>query len=88
MPNLHNRYISAERKISHKNLEYIQTIIDLRKEHPGCKVTILEIPVYSIVSWNKHSGHKNPEQFTEQDTTVTPPSSMSCHRMVCDDLVS
>lgn len=51
-------------------LEYIQKIIDLIKEHPGCKVTILEIPVYSIVSWNKHSGHKNPEKFTEQDSQL------------------
>jgi hypothetical protein len=48
-------------------LEYIQKIIDLIKEHPGCKVTILEIPAYTIVSWNKHSGHKNSEKFTEQD---------------------
>ena len=46
-------------------LEYIQKNIDLVTEHPGCKVTILEIPVYSIVRWNKHSGHKNPEKFTE-----------------------
>ena len=51
-------------------LEYIQKIIDLIKEHPGCKVTILEIPLYSIVSWNKHSGHKNPEKFTEQDSQL------------------
>jgi hypothetical protein len=34
------------------------------------KVTILEIPVYSIVSWNKHSGHKNPEKFAEQDSQL------------------
>jgi hypothetical protein len=62
----------VEAPLSHHHLVcrvtgwFAMTIIDLIKEHPGCKVTILEIPVYSIVSWTKHSGHKNPEKFTEQ----------------------
>ena len=65
-----NKYIAIRSPESDTSietiLEYIQKIIDLINEHPGCKVTILEIPVY----WNKHSGHKNPEKFTEQDSQL------------------
>jgi hypothetical protein len=30
MPNLHNRYISAERKISQKNSEYVKLLLVIR----------------------------------------------------------
>ena len=37
------------------------------QEHPGCKITILEIPLYSIVNWNQSLRHKDPSTFSDQD---------------------
>jgi hypothetical protein len=40
MPNLHNRYKSAERKISQKNLEYMLNYSNcVRQHHPPFKMT-------------------------------------------------
>ena len=37
------------------------------QEHPGCKITILEIPLYSIGNWNQSLRHKDPSTFSDQD---------------------
>ena len=42
---------------------YFNTILDLVKTHPNCTVTVLEIPIYSISKYNKHTGHKDTEPF-------------------------
>lgn len=47
--------------------KYLTKIKELVKQYPGCKVTFLETPVYSIVEFNKDRGHKSPEDFKEQD---------------------
>jgi len=53
-----------------KAAEYLQKIKELMKSYPGSKVTFLEIPVYSIVEFNRDRGHKTPEDFKEQDTKL------------------
>ncbi|CAG2207576.1 unnamed protein product [Mytilus edulis] len=50
--------------------ELYANFTQLVKKHPGCKLTFLEVPHYSIVRWNTSKGHKNPELFTEQDITL------------------
>lgn len=50
-----------------KAAEYLGKIKDLIKQHPGCRVTFLEIPIYSILEFNKNKDHKTPEIFKEQD---------------------
>jgi hypothetical protein len=46
------------------NFEGIITILD---SYPACALTFLEIPVYSIYELNKSKGHKDVNQFKEQD---------------------
>jgi hypothetical protein len=46
------------------NFEGIITILD---SYPACTLTFLEIPVYSIYELNKSKGHKDVNQFKEQD---------------------
>jgi len=53
-----------------KAAEYLQKIKELMKSYPGSKVTFLEIPVYSIVEFNRDRDHKTPEDFKEQDTKL------------------
>jgi hypothetical protein len=55
----------------------IQTLINNLKEikglitvHPECKVTFLEIPIFSIYLWNKCMNHPEINQFKEEDYTV------------------
>ena len=47
--------------------EYLLKIAALVKDYPSCRITILEIPVYSIKNWNQRKGHKNLDEFIEQD---------------------
>ena len=47
--------------------EYLVKIAALVKYFPSCRITILEIPVYSIKYWNQRKGHKNLDEFIEQD---------------------
>ena len=47
--------------------EYLLKIAALVKDYPSCRITILEIPIYSIKEWNQRKGHKNLDEFTEQD---------------------
>ena len=37
------------------------------KPYPGTKLTILEIPHYTIVQWNTSRNHPKPEIFKDQD---------------------
>jgi hypothetical protein len=46
------------------NFEGIIAILD---SYPACTLTFLEIPVYSIYELNKSQGHKDVNQFKEQD---------------------
>jgi len=50
-----------------KASKYLEKIRDQVHKFPGCKVTFLEIPTYSIVEYNKHQGHKSPNDFKDQD---------------------
>lgn len=34
------------------------------------KVTLIEIPCYSMVAYNQHKGHKNPYIFKDQDIEI------------------
>ncbi|VDI52841.1 Hypothetical predicted protein [Mytilus galloprovincialis] len=53
-----------------KAAEYLGKIKELVKQYPKCRVTFLEIPVYSISEYNKNKDHKTPEIFKEQDTKL------------------
>jgi hypothetical protein len=44
-----------------------RTTNDLVKQYPNCRVTFLEIPIFSIKEWNEHNKHKTPDQFKDQD---------------------
>ncbi|CAG2243268.1 unnamed protein product [Mytilus edulis] len=52
----------------------LQTIFDtydkfitLLAKYPNSHITFLEIPIYSIVEWNKYQKHQQPSSFTPQD---------------------
>lgn len=47
-----------------------QHISECMKSYTGCKLTFLEIPVYSIYDWNKFYKHPNSEQFVADDTIL------------------
>ena len=53
-----------------KAYEYLLKIKELAENNPKCEITFLEIPVYSIVEWNRQYKHKDPESFQEQDTKL------------------
>ena len=45
----------------------VRLILDCIKAHPGCKVTILEIPLYSIAAWNWAAGKEDINPYYEQN---------------------
>ena len=47
--------------------KYLLKTAELVKVYPSCRITILEIPVYSIKDWNQRKGHKNLDELIEQD---------------------
>ena len=47
--------------------EHFEEIAKILQSYPACTLTFLEIPVYSIYIPNKYKGHKEPNQFKEQD---------------------
>ena len=47
-----------------------QQIVELFKEYPGCKLTFLETPIYSIYEWNVHRGHPEPLIYKQQDNDL------------------
>jgi predicted RNA-binding protein with RPS1 domain len=50
--------------------DYIRKINDLVLSSAECKVTVLELPEYSIVSYNKKAGHNKPQNFTNEDAQL------------------
>ena len=48
----------------------IYLMVQWISNHPGCKITILEIPLYSIVAWNTKAKHTDVQQFYEQDSDI------------------
>jgi hypothetical protein len=65
-----NKYISLTSfndKIIESVVDNFKEIIELFREHPKSKVTILELPIYSIQTWNQKNCHKDPTKFSEQD---------------------
>ena len=46
---------------------YYQLVAEMLNIFPASKLTILEIPPYSIERWNSLKHHKHPENFREQD---------------------
>jgi hypothetical protein len=44
-----------------------QEIVELLKKYPECKLTFLEIPPYSIHSWNLYQKHPDVDQFKSDD---------------------
>lgn len=45
----------------------LQSIKSILTRHPGCKITFLETPLYSIEEHNKYKNHKDPSTFKDQD---------------------
>ena len=68
-----NGYISLtthpDQALDHLISHYNQ-IIDILKPYPNCKITILDVPVYSIYTYNLKKKHKEPERFNDQDTQL------------------
>jgi hypothetical protein len=48
-------------------IESLQIFEIILKPYPGTKLTILEVPHYSIVQWNTSRTHPKPEIFKDQD---------------------
>ena len=62
------QYISLTQNYSVENItQKYEEIIRTVNKNPGSRITILETPIYSIKKWNESKGHKNPDQFDEQD---------------------
>jgi len=40
------------------------------KQNRKVRLTILQLPYYSIKHWNEYYGHENPESFIENDVTL------------------
>ena len=63
-------YVSLAKSDDSKIQAVISTFhkfVDLLKDKPGCCITFLEIPTYSIFEWNKFRNHPNPAQFKKED---------------------
>ena len=64
------QYISLHPQIE-SELENIQScfqrFLTIIQSKPGCRVTFLETPIYSIEVWNRTKHHKSPETFVDQD---------------------
>jgi hypothetical protein len=66
----HRKYISLESEDDQSvSTAYsnIQKINDLVKQYPNCRVTFIEIPIFSIKEWNEHKKYKTPDQFKDHD---------------------
>ena len=48
-------------------IESLQKFKDILKPYPNSRLTVLEIPHYSIVHWNTSRSHPNPDTFKDQD---------------------
>lgn len=68
--NRKNRYISLRSRDSSSVNDIINNfrrIYALVAKYKTVELVFLEIPVYSIVCWNKYQGHKFSEQFQNDD---------------------
>jgi len=45
-------------------------IVTIFKEYPGCKLTFIETPPYSIYEWNKYFKRSEPNQFKNEDNIL------------------
>ena len=52
-----------------KTTAIFRKIIEITQKYSSCKLTFLEIPVYSIFEWNKYQGHPTPSSFKKKQTT-------------------
>lgn len=67
------RYISlrSETTSSVENItKNFEEIVQIFNQYPGCKLTFLELPAYSIHEYNKKKGHTTPNIFIEQDESL------------------
>jgi len=63
------KYISLvhdQQSNSYKTIQQFEELNTLVKDI-GFNVTFLEIPVYSIVEYNRSKGHISPEDFCDED---------------------
>lgn len=51
-----------------KLIENFQEIPEILQKYPGCKLTFLEIPHYSISEWNK--SHKLPDIYIDSPSVA------------------
>ncbi|CAG2220939.1 unnamed protein product [Mytilus edulis] len=61
----HNPEEAASQLIN--NLKEFATLL---AEYPGCKITFLEIPIFSIYIWNRLHDHPDPNRFKADDNTL------------------
>ncbi|CAC5378193.1 unnamed protein product [Mytilus coruscus] len=59
--------ITSEQNIIQQITDIYQQIVEFLKSYPGCKITFLEIPPYSIIDFNSYKKHDNPSSFKNQD---------------------
>ena len=68
-----NGYISINTNQS-DTVEFLirkyREISDIVSTYSGSKVTFLEVPIYSIVTYNSHRGHPDPQKFVTQDSSL------------------
>jgi len=60
------RYISLTSEsdtIIEQTTAIFRKIIEITQKYSSCKLTFLEIPVYSIFEWNKYQGHPTPSSY-------------------------
>ncbi|KAK3085125.1 hypothetical protein FSP39_024764 [Pinctada imbricata] len=69
-----NKQFTSLRADDFATVDYIERklneIVSFLRRFSGVKLTILEVPVYSIVEWNRSKGHKDPNSFSDQDVKL------------------
>lgn len=61
---------SQHREAPSRVTENLEKFIDALKPYPNCKITFLEVPYYSIATWNKKFKPTKTEQYAEQDSQL------------------
>jgi len=67
------KYITLQKEPAdavHKLINNLQEIVQLFSAYPECKLIFLEVPVFSIFTWNKLFKHPEPNQFIADDNTL------------------
>ena len=65
--NFSNSLANQQPEPANEIIESLQKIEAILKPYPGTKLTILEVPHYSIVQWNTSRNHPKPDIFKDQD---------------------